>query len=305
VTQTTLITGGFGFLGRAVAICFKQNGHRVIGIGHGEWSKEEALHHGFDYWLNEDISAANLSKIKESYDLVVHCAGNGSVGYSVEKPLGDFQKTVVSTAELLEFLRLNNPKATLIYPSSAAVYGAKRDQPIKIVDTLNPISPYGYHKKMVEEMLECYSRNYGVGVVAIRFFSIYGPGLMKQLLWEASQKFILSKSAAIFWGTGQETRDWIHIEDAAQLISQINVSPGKFFVVNGASGVRMTVEQALLKLRTALGADNEISFNGQIKQGDPIHYHADISEARALGWNPKVEFSEALESYAEWIRSVI
>lgn len=235
--KTALVAGGYGFLGRAVAHELKQWGYRVVGIGHGRWSKEEALAHGFDVWLTADVSLASLTTIDECFDVVVHCAGSGSVGYSQTNPLQDFYKTANSTADLLEYLRLNRSQALLIYPSSAGVYGAKDDKPIGESAALNPISPYGYHKKIAEDLLASYSRNYGTRVAIVRFFSIYGPGLTKQLLWDACIKLSTATSEASFWGTGAETRDWIHLEDATALIARLAVNSEPFSVVNGATGL--------------------------------------------------------------------
>ena len=92
-----LISGGFGFLGRAVAKTYKQLGYRVVGIGHGVLVLQEALQLGFDVWVNADVSLSNLMTLREPFDLIVHCAGNGSVGYSLTNPLQDFNKTVKCT----------------------------------------------------------------------------------------------------------------------------------------------------------------------------------------------------------------
>lgn len=302
MTLTVLVTGGFGFLGRAVAHEFKQQGHRVVGIGRGRWAAEDAFASGFDLWLDAEVSMSSLVTLKERFDLVVHCAGNGSVGYSLTNPLQDFYKTVQGTADLLEFLRLTNPQALVVYPSSAGVYGAKDDAPIKVSDALTPISPYGYHKKIAEELLESYSRSYGIRVAIIRFFSIYGPGLTKQLLWDASAKLLTEKvGPAVFWGTGDETRDWINSADAAALVVAASNSGEQFVVINGASGQRVTVRQTLSMLRDALGVDIEIGFNGHVREGDPRFYHADISQARALGWQPSVDPAEGMRNYVKWV----
>jgi UDP-glucose 4-epimerase len=306
--QTVLITGGFGFLGRAVAHKFKQLDYRVVGIGRGRWGPEEALAHGFDVWLDANVSLSSLMNLKERFDLVVHCGGNGSVGYSLANPLQDFAKTVQGTVELLEFLRVTESKALLVYPSSAGVYGAKEDTPIKETDSLNPISPYGYHKRMAEELLESYSRSYGIRVVVIRFFSIYGPGLTKQLLWDASSKLRAAENAeAIFWGTGEETRDWIHVEDAASLMLHLAkrtvalAEPANMQVINGASGIRVTVREILTHLAAALRSSAEIRFNGVIRAGDPRFYHADVTQLRASEWLPSVSLDQGLANYAAWM----
>jgi len=300
--KTILITGGFGFLGRAVAKKFKSLGYRVVGIGHSTWTKEEAVIFGYDIWLEARVSVSNLKTLDENFDIVVHCAGNSSVGNSLINPLEDFSLGVLGTAELLEYLRVTKSKALLIFPSSAGVYGAKDDKPIKESDVLNPISPYGYHKKIVEELLEMHSKVYGTRVTLIRFFSIYGSGLKKQLLWDASIKLSTASNKTTFWGTGEETRDWIHIDDASTLIERLSFSPIPYLIVNGATGNRVSVRTILEMLRDALGIDVEINFNGTERVGDPCFYHADVSQLRELGVQPSVLLSDGINRYAEWFK---
>jgi len=304
MTDVVLVTGGYGFLGRAVARKFKALGCRVIGIGHGRWAAQEAAAHGFDRWLDAEVSLSSLMTLNEPVDLIVHCAGNGSVGYSLTNPLQDFYKTVQGTADLLEYIRLTDSKAMLVYPSSAGVYGSKDDAPIKVNDTLNPISPYGSHKRIVEELLASYARSYGVRIAVIRFFSIYGAGLTKQLLWDASAKLLdAGGEPAVFWGTGEETRDWISSVDAAELVVAAAGSSRQCITVNGASGVRVTIRQTLEMLRAALGVSTAFVFNGEVREGDPRFYHADISEAQQLGWRPALTLQAGLHDYAQWIAS--
>jgi UDP-glucose 4-epimerase len=301
--RTILITGGYGFLGRAVARRFKFGGCRVVGIGRGRWAPEEAQAAGFDVWLDAGVSVSSLMSFNDRFETVIHCGGNGSVGYSLVNPLQDFYKTVQGTAELLEYLRLQESKALVIYPSSAAVYGSKDDCPIQESDSLNPISPYGYHKRMAEHLLELHSRAYGIRVAVIRFFSIYGPGLTKQLLWDASGKFMSCKNAepALFWGTGDETRDWIDSRDAAELVFKVSDSMKPYIVLNGASGERVTVHQTLRLLKSALGSSAQIKFNGIVREGDPRFYLADVSQAQALGWKPSVLLAEGIQRYVDWV----
>jgi UDP-glucose 4-epimerase len=302
--KTVLVTGGYGFLGRAVACRFKAQGWRVIGLGRGHWAPQEALQHGFEAWLDAGVSLSSLMSLNQRFDVVVHCAGNGSVGYSLANPLEDFYKTVQGTADLLEYLRLSASKSLLVYPSSAGVYGAKDDAPIRETDALNPISPYGHHKKIAEELLASYSQSYGTRVAVIRFFSIYGPGLTKQLLWDASARLREAKNGeAMFWGTGEETRDWISSDDAARLVSMVSTTTQRFSVINGASGRRVTVRETLELLRAALGLQTRIAFNNVVREGDPRFYHADVSRAIELGWVPSTPLIEGIGNYAKWLRT--
>lgn len=301
--KTVLVTGGHGFLGRAVARGLKARGFSVIGTGNGRWAKAEYQYHGFDEWLDANITVSSLLSLGKKFDVILHCAGNGSVSYSVANPYQDFQKTVSSTAEVLEYIRFGNPGAVLVYPSSAGVYGEKPDAPIKESASLTPISPYGYHKKIVESLCESYSRSYGLKVAIVRFFSIYGPGLTKQLLWDATLK-LLSEGEVVFWGTGEETRDWIYIDDAVNLMEKASESDEMFAIVNGASGERYTVKKTIDLLRTELGLSSVCRFNGKVRAGDPRFYHADVSKAKSLGWAPRTGFTEGLSRYVEWYKGL-
>ena len=302
--KTILVTGGAGFLGRAVAQKFQSIGYRVVGIGHSQWTSDEALNHGFDVWLEASVSLSNLKTLDEEYKVVVHCAGNSSVGYSITNPFQDFSLNVQGTAELLEYLRQTKSKALLICPSSAGVYGVCDDEPIKESDTLNPISPYGYHKKVIEDLLEMHSKVYGMQVAIIRFFSIYGPGLRKQLLWDASTKLSQADKEATFWGTGEETRDWIYIDDAVELIALLSKKTESFMIVNGATGDRITVRKVLEMLRDALALDVEIVFNGAVRSGDPRFYHADVSKLREMGMCSSVSLSDGIKHYIDWFKKL-
>ena len=300
--KNILITGGYGFLGRAIALKFKQHGHCITGIGHGTWSKSDFQQHGFDHWFNLDVSMTNLLATKESFDVVIHCAGTSSVADSHAKPLHNFNKTVQSAAELLEYIRLYHPTALFIYPSSAAVYGAKEDRPIKEIDCLNPISPYGYHKRMIEELCDLYTKTFAIKTAIVRFFSIYGPGLQKQLLWDATSKLSTTSREITFWGTGEETRDWIYIEDAANLILKVSEQDSQFTVINGASGIKTTVKSIIEMLRDELNPEADILFNNIVREGDPRFYFADIDKTKQIGWSPTMLLPKGVSEYLAWFK---
>ena len=113
-------------------------------------------------------------------------------------------------------MRLYAKDSQLVIPSSAAVYGQKNEKSISVHDVLNPVSPYGNHKRICETLSKFYSNYYKLRISIIRLFSLYGPGLKKQLLWDACNK--IYSGDQIYSGTGLEKRDWIYIEDAINLI---------------------------------------------------------------------------------------
>lgn len=300
--KTIVITGANGFLGRHTAAYFKKMGWRVLGIGHGQWEDSEKESSGLDWWLHADVDLAALRNIKDPVDCVFHCAGGSTVGLSVTNPYGEFQRTVNSAISVLEYIRTDQSQAVFIYPSSAAVYGEKPDAPISEHSECSPISPYGYYKRVVEELCAAYSQNYNVSSVILRFFSIYGAGLEKQLLWDACKKLLKAKEAAQFFGTGNETRDWLHVKDAASLIYRVAGNRGGVEIINGGSGSKTTVEQLLKQLRAELQVDTNIVMDRESKIGDPIYYWADINKAVGKGWKPEISIDAGLAEYVAWYK---
>jgi UDP-glucose 4-epimerase len=303
--KKVLITGARGFIGRHTAKHFSDHGYRVVGIGHGHWGFDNPEHYGIDRWIEADIDFAALAEIRDKIDCIVHCAGGSSVGYSCQYPLQDFIKTVDTTANVLEYTRIHQPDAKLIYPSSAAVYGKKSNQQIKVKAPLDPLSPYGYHKKMVEGLCASYARNFDLCMTIIRFFSIYGPGLHKQLLWDACNKFSESQGRVEFYGSGEETRDWLHVDDAAALIRHMAEMDSRYETLNGGYGQATTIREVVSKLATHFDREIQVEFNRQSKAGDPEHYWADILDAQRFGWQPTISLDHGLQEYVNWFREQV
>jgi UDP-glucose 4-epimerase len=252
-------------------------------------------------WFEAEVTTDALLSINRPVDAVVHCAGSGSVGFSLAHPHDDFRMTVDTTAAVLEYLRLAAPDARLVYPSSAAVYGCLYHGPIHESSSLAPVSPYGTHKRMAEDLCLSYHRSFQVAVSVIRFFSLYGPGLRKQLLWDACNR--LAQGGALeFFGTGNEVRDWLHVRDAAALVRMVAEAPAAGLIVNGGSGKKVTVRDVLARTAAFLETGAQLSFNGCEREGDPAHLEADIASARRLGWSPAVELEAGIQEYVTWFR---
>jgi len=301
--KNVVVTGAAGFVGRNVAKFFADKGWNVVGIGLGNWGKENFGDWGIDEWIESEVNIESLMNLGKIPDAIIHCAGSGSVAYSLSNPKEDFEANVSSLLPVLEFMRLKCPNARLVYPSSVAVYGKKDDVPIKENDFLEPVSPYGYHKKIAEELCESYSKYFNLNISIIRFFSIYGQGLKKQLLWDACEKIRNSDSEVEFFGTGDETRDWLHVRDASNLIYKVTESKNKFEVINGASGKRVEIKEILEMLVKEYGKNIRIIFSGKNKKGDPKYYHADISRAKKLGWLPEVRLEKGLKDYVNFYKA--
>jgi UDP-glucose 4-epimerase len=231
---------------------------------------------------------------------IIHCAGGGSVSFSIDEPMADFERTVVTTAHVLEYVRTAAPSCRVVYPSSASVYGAVEKLPIREDCHAAPISQYGVHKLMVEQMIVSYARQFGTSAAIVRFFSVYGCGLRKQLLWDACRKF--ANGDCVFMGTGDEVRDWLHVEDAAALLlAAVDHASVKCPTVNGGSGEGLTVREVLTHLgRSLLQRDATPEFCGIRRTGDPNRFVADIEGSTEWGWTSKRHWKQGVEEYAEW-----
>lgn len=299
--KIALVTGAYGSIGRHVASDLAKHGWSVHGIGHGEWSRGQLLQWGLSAWHQEDVSLDGLRSMKVRPSLIVHCAGSGSVGASIAEPYIDFQRTVAPTAAILEFLRVDCPGAALVYPSSAAVYGIADKFPMSEDSPLRPTSPYGVHKRSAEELVREYARLFGLNASVVRLFSIYGEGFRKQLLWDACRRIMVNEYE--FFGTGSETRDWLHVSDAAALmVRAADYASPRCPVVNGGGGVAVTVRDVVAELFALMNRKDQAEFCGTVRPGDPSDYQADIRQALAWGWQPRIPWKDGLALYVSWFQ---
>lgn len=301
--KKVLITGAKGFLGRNIANHFYKMGYETYGIGHGDLFVDECKAIGLKYWIKSELTIDALKELNQNFELIVHCGGSGSVGFSIESPYKDFKKTVDGTLEVLEYMRLYNPYAQFIYPSSPAVQGEHPDKPIKEDFIGKPASPYGYHKKIAEDLCRSYSEKYGLTIKIIRLFSVYGNGLQKQLLWDACQKLMQAHIDVEFWGTGAETRDFIHIDDVLSLMDAVIAIDECFTIVNGGSGEKHTISGVIELIKKMLPSVSNITFNNQTNIGNPIYYWADTTKLNRLNWSPNISFENGVKNYIKWVKN--
>jgi UDP-glucose 4-epimerase len=310
------ITGAHGFIGRALSRHLADLGHEVYGIGHGHWTVQQAQAAGLRLWLNSEVSAASLGQFSMSVprpETIYHLAGGSSVGAALQNPYDDFHRTVGTTQELLEWIRQSSPSSGLVAVSSAAVYGSRHTAPISESAIPDPFSTYGFHKLMMENVCRNYSQNFGVRIVIARLFSVYGPGLQKQLLWDLCTK-LMRDPVVELGGTGLETRDWIHIHDArralAALSEHVSVDLPIFNLAAGLSSSVCSIAEAVLHqwFSADLSADTDdsrrqrVQFSGVCRPGDPEQLVADVSRLNALGYSCSIPLAQGLGDYVAWFR---
>lgn len=306
MTRPIWITGGKGFIGRHLATHFSSQSRVTYGLGHGLWTQDEYAHWGFKSWLNAEIDHSSLSYLASSSGLpgiIFHLAGGSAVGSSIQNPYEDFQRTVDTTARLLEWVRQHSPETKVIGVSSAAVYGSGFTGPINEHAQGTPFSPYGFHKAMLEGLFASYRDTYNLTLSVVRLFSVYGPGLEKQLLWDICQKMENTiNNEIMLHGTGKEQRDWLHVKDACDLLWKVAASSETPKIINGGTGVATSIEQIAQFIVDAWGHPYKVNFSGIGRKGDPLSLVADISKARALNFSPAINIQTGITEVVNWYK---
>jgi dTDP-glucose 4,6-dehydratase/UDP-glucose 4-epimerase len=165
-----------------------------------------------------------------------------------------------------------------------------------------PLSPYGKHKLMAEEICKEYFTHFSVKTCSLRIFSAYGPGLKKQILWDIYQKSLKGNVISLF-GTGNETRDFVYIDDIVRGIETVLMS-GNFEagVYNVGSGKEISILELTDILTKEMGYKGKFAFSGNERMGDPICWKADISLIRKLGFEPQTSIKTGAGKYIQWLR---
>jgi UDP-glucose 4-epimerase len=302
MSRLVIVTGARGAIGRHVVQELAHRGDRVLGLGHGA---HEAGLPTVD-WINGAIDAANLTSFTAKWgrpDAIIHLAGGAAVGPSLVSPAEDFERTTATCVRLLEWTRHAAPEASLVLASSAAVYGSACKSPITDDQARIPCSPYGVHKAMMEMAAESWAQHFGVRVAIVRFFSVYGAHLRKQLIWEQTRKILAGARQLTLSGTGLETRDWVYIDDAAMLlIKAIDLASASVPIVNGCTGVATTIKDTIALLAAASNNIVEVQFSGEQRPGDPKHLVGDPSLAQSIGLKTQVMLEQGLHQTVRWIQ---
>lgn len=303
-----IVTGGSGFLGNHMIDALKENGHSIKNIDLIQSSKpnDENLE-----TIVADIRDKDkmVDLIKDA-DVVFHFAGLIEAGESVKNPQKFIDYNISGTLSVLEAMRINNIK-TIIFSSSAAIYGEPKNIPIKEDDPAMPINPYGMTKLAMEGLISSYVESHGFTGVALRYFNLYGPGENHQPETHAIPNFIKQvyqgEDIKIF-GNGQHQRDYIHIGDIVDahlkaLDFAIN-NPGKYHYINLSTEKPSTTQEIAETIAAAMGKQASIT-NLPDRPGDPMVLYASAQKAKELlNWQANVSLDEGIKETVNYFVSL-
>jgi UDP-glucose 4-epimerase len=298
------VTGATSFLGRHVARALAASGHSVIGFARTAAPDALAADWGFRAVELGPFKQVLLERALVRFGtprVVFHAIGSGSVGQALADPKADAARTVGTLECLGDALRKRDSKVRLIYPSSAAVYGDADTTPIAETAPPQPISTYGINKLAAEEICRQLAARDGLEIVILRLFSVFGSPQRKLLFWDVARRIHSGERIITLSGTGRETRDFIHVTDAARAVAILAEVPDPPLLVNVGSGRATSIETVTAILLSELAIGAKVTFSGVTRPSDPPHQQADISRLRSLGFVPRTELAAGLNEYANWL----
>jgi len=290
-----LVAGANGAIGRHVVAELGLRGWTVGGLGHGPSLWEAGR---IDAWRAGEIDYAALDGLACALgvpDLILNLAGGASVGASVADPVGDLARTLPACTTLLTWGASRAPGAKQVHASSAAVYGNRHVAAIAETEPVQPLSPYGFHKSVQEQTVRFWAAQAGLSATLVRLFSVYGPGLRKQLVHDLLVRLKSRPDRIVLSGSGEACRDWIWIEDAARLlVDAADWADPSVPVFNGCTGRATTVRDMARTLVRAGGSATEINFDGQSRPGDPHHLVGSAVRLARAGFVARVTLESGL-----------
>lgn len=304
MADVALICGAAGFLGSYTAAAFRRAGWGVVGAGRGDALGLEQYPKDVPFFRGDFESPVFVQQLLEETKptRLVFVAGPSDVQRSVIDPVKDFRDQMLPLIEVLwAASQVNNPPGVLLV-SSAAVYGNASSSPVSEHEPANPISPYGFHKLGQEALLDEFGKLYGVPVCKARVFSTFGPGLRRLAVWEITRRALAGDYG--LRGTGEETRDYLHVADLARALECIaSHAPFHGEIVNVASGEETSMREVASHIYAALGAEVPPDFDNVGLAGSPLRWRADVTALSGYGFRRHIALEEGIRNTVEWIKN--
>jgi dTDP-glucose 4,6-dehydratase/UDP-glucose 4-epimerase len=294
-----LVIGSEGFIGSHCIAHF--SGKKDIVYGVDLFEQPSA---GYRYIKTARFLPDFEEILQHGFDAIINCAGNGNVPYSMTHPVVDFESNCLDTIRILEAIRRLAPTCKYLHLSSAAVYGNPVSLPVEESDEARPLSPYGWHKVIAENLCREYATIFKLSIAIARPFSVYGPGLKKQMFWDWYQRAKASNGSLELLGTGKESRDYIYVKDLVLALDLI-LQKGelKAEVYNLASGRETTIDAAANMFFSGIGFPVHYTYNGIVREGDPLNWRADVRKLTDIGFACRYDMASGFSELHKWLKN--
>ena len=306
-----LVTGGAGFIGSHLVEKLQAVGDAVIILD------------DFNDFYDPQIKRANVAGFakdvtvwhvdlrdgaavrslfhREKVDAIAHLAARAGVRPSIQLPQLYYDTNVTGTLHLLEAARVTGIER-FVFASSSSVYGASKTVPFSEDQHLTQtLSPYAATKVAGEFLCSTYSHLYQIRVVALRYFTVYGPRQRPDLAIHQFTRRIYAGQPIDQFGDGSTRRDYTYIDDVIQgTMAALKYDGSRYDIFNLGESDTIQLKELISAIENALGRKAKVNRLPE-QPGDMPLTCADISKARKLlGYNPTMKFSEGLPKFIDW-----
>ena len=300
--ERVVVTGGAGFIGSHITDMLVEKGYEVLVIDDLSSGKKENINPKAKFTRVDIASPALVPALKKfSPQYIIHEAAQISVSMSVRFPLEDARVNVTGALNLLDYAARNKVKKFIFASSGGTIYGK---YPADENCRLDPVSPYGVTKAVMEWYLRFYLNDYGLKYISLRYSNVYGP--RQDPHGEAGVvaifcRKLLAGEPCTINGDGKYIRDYVYCKDLARanLLALKSAATGGF---NIGTGISTDVNQLYSKIIKALGLKTKAKY-GPHRAGDIrkslLHWR---KAKRVLGWKPLTGLDEGVSETAEFFR---
>jgi nucleoside-diphosphate-sugar epimerase len=301
---TVLITGVAGFIGSNLADRLLQEGFRVLGIDNLSYGVREQIPEGVEF-RQLDIRSKEIYSVFQNVDYVFHLAAKNCISDCQMDPVETSDINVTGAVNVFEAARQAGVKK-VIYAESSAMYEGSDTFPTPEGE-VRPQSFYAASKFASMVFAGGFARFFGLSTTALRYFCVYGPRQdYRRTIPPVFSAFIiklLKGEPPIIYGTGEKRRDFVHIDDVNDfhLVCVLDGrTTGKVF--NVGSGVNYSINEMYQKISRLLGMHIPPAYKSDLP-GEATQTLADITEARKLGWTPRVSLDDGLRTSVDFIKN--
>jgi len=305
-----LVTGGAGFIGSNLSERLLKLGHNIMSVDNlndyysPDIKKKNVKHNlknkNFKFYKIDVEHKDQLRKIfkNNKVDIVIHLAARAGVRASFINPESYFNTNVIGTLNVLELCK--EFKVKLIFGSSSSIYGSDKI-PFSEDDFCEEhLNPYGTTKRIAERLCEMYSKLYGVNVIVLRFFTVYGPRGRPDMAPYIFVKNISEGKKIKMFGPGDSKRDYTYVDDILDGIVSAIDKDLKFDIINLGDSKPILLKDFIALIEKITGK-KAIVEQVEEQKGDMKATWADISKAeKLLDYEPKVSIEEGMKQFVEW-----